>query len=148
MWYTMHIMIPQNSKVMPMLLIAMVVAVFAFSLYVFLTTENTVIVVNEAASEPKEVIVTGSAQPKPEVEQPELNPRIRILETGVGFLNVRENGSMQAKQVGRVLPGEVYEYTQSQNNWYKIVHPEFPNAWVSGQYIEVVDRSSDLMGGE
>lgn len=141
-------MIPQNRNVAPLVLAGMVGVVFAFSLYVFLTTENKVIVINEGASVPKEVFVAGNNPPVPDESQlPKLNPRIRILETGVGFLNVREGASLQARQIGRVRPGEVYEYTEKQNNWYRIVHPEFEQAWVFGQYAQVVDRSTDLFGG-
>ncbi len=126
---------PQKLKIAPFLFFVLVGGIFAFSLYVFFTTENTVIVINEAASEPKEEFV---APPAPEIEEPEPNPHIRILETGVGFLNVRDGASLQAEKIGRVQPGEVYEYKEVQNDWYRIVHPELQEAWVSGQYVEEV----------
>ena len=142
-------MIHQNSKIAPVLLVGAVAGVFLFSLYVFLTTENTTIVVNEAAAEPKEEFVAAANPPAPEViEESKANPKIRISETGVGFLNVRDGSSLQAQTVGRVKPGEVYEYTAVENNWYRIVHADLENAWVSGQYVQEVDRSSDLFGGE
>ncbi len=133
-----------------MIIFGVVGAVFAFSLYVFLTTENTIIIVNESALQPKENVVEGVEQPEPESQQeePVLNSRIQILETGVGFLNVRSDASLQAAKVGTVKPGEVYEYTETKNDWYKITHPELANAWVFGQYVRKVDRSSDLFGGE
>ncbi|MEK7542596.1 MAG: SH3 domain-containing protein [Patescibacteria group bacterium] len=146
-------MIHQNSKVAPILMFCIVGAVFAFSLYVLLTTENTVVVINEAAAEPKEVFVVENSQPEPESEgtvspagEPAPNPRLQILETSVGFLNVRSDATLEAQKVGTVKPGEVYEYTETKNTWYRIVHPELQNAWVSGEYVKVVDRSSDLFG--
>jgi len=143
-------MIHQKGKVTPVLVIGVVVTgVFLFSLYVLLTTENTTIVVNEAVSEPKEVFITGDNPQVPEVmqEEPELTKRVRISETGIGFLNVRDGSSVQAKKIGTVKPQEVYEYTEIENNWYHIVHPELESAWVSGLYVKEVDRSSDLFGG-
>mgnify|MGYP001580931107 FL=1 len=73
--------------------------------------------------------------------------RIQILQTDVGFLNVRDGASTSAKKIGTVKPGEVYEYTEIKDNWYHIVHTTLQNAWVFGQYVKEVDRSSDLFGG-
>ena len=140
-------MIYQKGKVAPVVVIGIVVVgVFLFSLYVFVTTKNTIIVVNEAVEQPKEVFITGDNPQVPEVieEEPELAQRIRIAETGIGFLNVRDGSSVQAKKIGTVKPDEVYEFTEIENNWYHIVHPELQEAWVSGLYVEEVDRSSDL----
>ena len=141
-------MIPQNSKVAPLAIAGIVGAVFLFSLYVLLTTENTVIVINEAAVEPKEVFATENKQAELEKEAPAPNPRLQIAETDVGFLNVRIDASLQSSKVGTVKPGEVFEYTETKNDWYRIVHPELENAWVFGQYVRKIDRSSDLFGGE
>ena len=140
-------MIYQKGKVTPAVVIGVGIAgVFLFSLYVLLTTENTTIVVNEAVEQPKEVFVTGDNLQVPEVvvEEPELTRRVRISETGIGFLNVRDGSNLQAKKIGTVKPQEVYEYTEVENNWYHIVHPELQEAWVSGLYVKEVDRSSDL----
>ena len=141
-------MIYQKGKVTPAVVIGVGIAgVFLFSLYVLLTTENTTIVVNEAVEESKEVFITGDNLPVPEVvveEEPEFTRRVRISETGIGFLNVRDGSNLQAKKIGTVKPQEVYEYTEVENNWYHIVHPELQEAWVSGLYVKEVDRSSDL----
>lgn len=143
-------MIHQKGKVAPVLIMGIAVAgVFLFSVYVLVTTENTTIVVNEAVEETKEVFVTRDDLQIPKVieEEPELTQRVRISETGIGFLNVRDGSSVQAKKIGTVKPQEVYEYTEVENNWYRLVHPELDEAWVSGLYVEEVDRSSDLFGG-
>lgn len=141
-------MIHQNSRLVSLCIFLIVGAVFAFSLYVFLTTENTIIVVNEAAGESQEVFLAAPVpEQEPELEAPEENSRIQILETGVGFLNVRSDAQVTSAKVGTVKPGDVYEYTETKNNWYRIIHPEFQNAWVSGEYVKIVDRSSDLFQG-
>ena len=131
---------PQKFKIVPFIFFVLLGGIFAFSLYVFFTTENTLIVINEPAVEPDEVFMEGNTLPAPEVlPEEEPNPRIRILETGVGFLNVRNGASLQARQIGRVSPGEVYEYTEIENGWYHIVHPELKDGWVFGQYIQAVE---------
>ena len=137
-------MIHQNGKIATFAIIGIVAAVFVFSLYVLLTTENTIIVINEAMQEPKEMVLEPT--PAPEPVAPVVNPRVEILDTGIGFLNVRDGASSSAKKIGTVKPGEMYEYTEIKDNWYHIVHPTLENAWVSGQYAKVVDRSSDLFG--
>src|SRR3989344_7381705 len=138
-------MVAQKRKIVPLLFLALVGGIFAFSLYVFFTTENTVIVKNEAASKPEELFVAGNTPSAPELPpaggEEETNPRIRILETGVGFLNVRDGASLQTRQIGRVLPGDVYEYTQVRDNWYRILHPDLGEGWVSGQYAQEVERA-------
>ena len=142
-------MIHQNGKIATFAIVGIVAAVFAFSLYVLLTTENTIIVVNPAANAPEELTVV-SPDPAVAAEEEQLpmpKARIQILETGVGFLNVRDGASTSAKKIGTVKPGEVYEYTEIKDNWYHIVHTTLQNAWVFGQYVKEVDRSSDLFGG-
>ena len=143
-------MIHQNSKIATFAIVGIVAAVFTFSLYVLLTTENTIIVINEAAQTPTEMVVEPAAQegePRPTEVGRAANPRIEILDTGVGFLNARAGAATSAAKVGTVKPGEVYEYTEVKDNWYHIVHPTLQTAWVFGQYAKVVDRSSDLFGG-
>ena len=142
-------MIHQNGKIATFAIIGIVAAVFGFSLYVLLTTENTIIVINPAQS--PEGIEAGPPNSEgvggePSTPEPAPNPRIEILETDVGFLNVRDGASTSAKKIGTVKPGEVYEYTEVKDNWYRITHPLFENAWVFGQYVKEVDRSSDLFG--
>jgi hypothetical protein len=142
-------MIHQNGKFATFAIVGIVAAVFGFSLYVLLTTENTIIIVNEAANAPKEVVVAPAAQegePRPTEVGRAVNPRVEILDTGVGFLNVRDGSSSSAKKVGTVKPGEVYEYTEVKDNWYHIVYPTLKVAWIFGQYAKIVDRSTDLFG--
>jgi uncharacterized protein YgiM (DUF1202 family) len=138
-------MIHQNGKITTFLMIGIVAAVFGFSLYVLLITKNTIIVINEAAQGPTEVVVAPTNPPTPEAPAP--NSRVQILTTDVGFLNVRDGASTSATKVGTVKPGEVYEYTEIKDNWYHLAHPTLKEAWVFGQYVKEVDRSTDLFGG-
>ncbi|GEM_PF-7130286 len=142
-------MMNQSGKIAIIVMIGIVAGVFGFSLYVLLTTKNTVIVVNEAVNAPIEMVVEATNSPVSEESQlPLPKSRVQILETDVGFLNVRDGASTSAKKVGTVKPGEVYEYTEVKDNWYHIAHPTLKDAWVFGQYVKEVDRSTDLFGGE
>lgn len=137
----------QNGKIAIVVMIGVVAAAFGFSLYVLLTTKNTIIVVNEAVNAPIETVVTPPApQEAPPVGGLLPNARVQVLQTDVGFLNVRNGASTSATKVGTVKPGDVYEYTEVKDNWYHIAHPTLKEAWVFGQYVKEVDRSTDLFG--
>jgi hypothetical protein len=148
-WYPID---KESGKIANFALFAVIGAVALFSLYVLMNTEKTIIVINEAAESEKEVFIAGMNPSEPErtIEEEQaakIPPRVQILETGVGFLNVRDSGSAQGVKIGRVKPGEVYEYTEQKNDWYHLVgHEEFGEGWVSGQYVKEVDRSADLFG--
>jgi hypothetical protein len=143
----------ESGKIANLALFIVVGVVALFSLYVLMNTEKTIVVINEAAEPQKEVFIAGvtpskssefAAEDQPQAEVPS---RIQILETGVGFLNVRNASSAKGTKVGRVKPGEVYEYTEQENDWYHLVgNEEFGEGWVSGQYVKEVDRSVDLFG--
>lgn len=86
---------------------------------------------------PAQVIVT----PTPTVSAPILTPtvaplnEVRVLETGIGYLNIREEPSVASEIVGRALPGETYQFLDVADDWYLIV---FNNGrgWVNAAYVE------------
>lgn len=61
--------------------------------------------------------------------------QVKINSTPTGFLNVRNAPSSSGKVITQVHPGEVYTYTNVQNNWYEITYSGFNQGWVSGQYV-------------
>ncbi|MCH8986931.1 SH3 domain-containing protein, partial [Patescibacteria group bacterium] len=63
-------------------------------------------------------------------------PKVRILQTPTGYLNVRNTSSLSGTRIGRVQPTEVYEYTDKENDWYQIIFGDDEKGWVSGEYIE------------
>ncbi|OHA67084.1 MAG: hypothetical protein A3C82_02410 [Candidatus Wildermuthbacteria bacterium RIFCSPHIGHO2_02_FULL_47_12] len=65
-------------------------------------------------------------------------PTLRILPTEVGYLNVRKEASLEGEILRRVLPGETFEYTNADANWYRIVLPDGSSGWVFGKYIETL----------
>jgi len=64
---------------------------------------------------------------------------LEILETETGYLNVRQNASGSSPVVGRVNPGEQFEYFGKQGSWYEISLPEGRRGWVIDRYIRVIN---------
>jgi hypothetical protein len=61
--------------------------------------------------------------------------QITINDTPVGFLRVRSTPSTSGQEVGRVEPGEEFEYSEEENGWYKIKLTDGKEGWVSGTYV-------------
>ena len=80
--------------------------------------------------------VLGATAGEPSV--PLNPPRVRVKETSIGFLNVRKGPSTGTALVAKVLPGEIYTYTEVQNGWYQIQMQDMAG-WVRGDYVEVVN---------
>lgn len=70
---------------------------------------------------------------------PEANRQtLEILETGFGFLNVRDAPSTEEGVViGRASPGDTYVYTQTQQGWFRIELTPESHGWVYGEYVEI-----------
>lgn len=75
----------------------------------------------------KEETATSSADLK--------SPKIIILDTPTGFLRVREGPSLNDLEVGRVNPGEKFDFTEEQDGWFKIKLSD-GTGWVSGQFVK------------
>jgi len=83
---------------------------------------------------------TPSPTPEPEIK------KVKILNTGVGFLRVRDEPSTFGEEVGRVEPGKEYEFSEidKDSGWYKIVYDTsskdlVKSGWVSGEYVEEIE---------
>ncbi|MCA9372399.1 PEGA domain-containing protein [Candidatus Woesebacteria bacterium] len=61
---------------------------------------------------------------------------LTILDTPTGFLNVRVEPSLDGEQVTQIKPGEIYEFTEQDGDWYKITLADGTEGWVFGDYIE------------
>jgi len=66
-------------------------------------------------------------------------PTLTILETGVSFLNVRDEPSTSGEIVVKVNPGDTFEYTAQDGEWYQIVLEDGGTGWVFGKYIEEIE---------
>ncbi|MFA6424128.1 MAG: type II secretion system F family protein [Candidatus Magasanikbacteria bacterium] len=63
---------------------------------------------------------------------------VTILDTGIGYLNVRSEPSTQAKILQKVNVGTSYPYLDKQNGWYNIILPDGQIGWVSERYTKLV----------
>jgi len=69
----------------------------------------------------------------------QVGPKIRIKETGTGWLRVREEANNSAPEIGKVKPGEIYEYMSSDTEWYLIKYLN-ETGWVSAKYVEKISE--------
>jgi hypothetical protein len=78
---------------------------------------------------------SDSATPTPSISV----AKVRILQTGTGFLRVRDEASLGGKEVTQVSPGEEYPLLEEQTGWDKIQLDDGKEGWISSQYAEKVE---------
>ncbi len=84
---------------------------------------------NNVTSTPPVPVETVVSSPTPVPTKTQL----KITDTGIGYLNIRKLPLRTSEIVGRAVPGEVFTYSETQDNWYKI-----ELGWVSGSYVEIL----------
>ena len=96
------------------------------------------------AKKPAQIEETNVEKPQEESETlKEPQVIVEILDTGVGFLRVREEASTLGEEVGRVSPGERYPLIEEdqRSGWYKIEYKEGVSGWISNQYAKKIKES-------
>jgi hypothetical protein len=81
----------------------------------------------------------------------EKKPQVRILETSVGFLRVRDEPSTLGEEIGRVEPGDVFNLLDmdEKTGWFEIEYEESgedlptKTGWISNQYAEKIENEKD-----
>lgn len=64
-------------------------------------------------------------------------PKLKVLQTPVGFLRVRDDPSTSGKEIGRVSPGDELTLLEETNSdWDKVKTEDGKEGYVSSQYIE------------
>lgn len=135
----------------PILLVVVWLGVVAVALAVILPIYSLVGGFNAGLSNETETQSTSTVKqtiinPSPPIQEPFLDMQIieieatilKILPTGLGYLNVRNGPLLSSKIVSKVTPGDIFEYQDKQNNWYKIILSDKQTGWVLGKYIEEV----------
>lgn len=85
-----------------------------------------------------------SATSMPETIEAEPVQTLRIIETGLGYLNVRDEASTAGEIIGRIYPGEEYEYTDEDVGWYAIIFgDEAKNGWIYGGYVKIIETKTE-----
>lgn len=64
---------------------------------------------------------------------------LRILDTEVGYLNVRDDSDSSGNLITTVSVGNEYVYENVRNGWYYIVVEEDVKGWVFGTYVQIID---------
>src|SRR3989344_6037060 len=64
------------------------------------------------------------------------NEKVVILQTPNGFLRVREEASINAAEISRVSPGEVFEVVDEKSGWYQIKLEGGQEGWISSQFAK------------
>lgn len=63
---------------------------------------------------------------------------VEILDTETGYLNIRDCPSQGCNEVGKVVPGEVYEQLDYRDAWYQIRLDDGTSGWVYGKYVKAL----------
>lgn len=124
----------------PILLVIVWLGVVAVAVAVILPLYSLIGALNPSAPSPAPVVkvnvgpVTPSISPVPTA----IPPRIKILPTSVGYLNVRTEPSLSAGILRQVKPGVIFEFEQKSDKWYQIKLDEQSSGWVFGDYVEEI----------
>lgn len=139
----------------PILLVIVWVGVVFVALAVILPIYSLVGNLNsprEIEEAPVEINRSVDEVPSDNVSEKNLDDSLKnfleIEKTENGFLNVRSLPSLSGKRVGKVLPGEQYEYIREQDGWYLIVlnlgrdlEDQSSDTWISGDYVKIIQEN-------
>ncbi len=70
----------------------------------------------------------------PDVKGVEIKPRLKLIE-GINSLFVRGRPVFTSSAIGRMYPGETYEFNEKQGDWYLVTLPDGKTGWASADYL-------------
>lgn len=136
----------KNLAVMlePLLLVIVWLGVVAVALAVILPIYSLVGGLN--AGVPAEQAIPGEETERPEpiaesedsvaAELPAITlPTLDVLSTGLGYLNVRDQPSLEGQVIAEVFPEETYEFIAESDGWYRIILSDETEGWVFEEYV-------------
>ncbi|MEZ6255551.1 MAG: PEGA domain-containing protein [Patescibacteria group bacterium] len=73
----------------------------------------------------------------------------KVLETGLGWLRVRDAAGLGGNEVGKATVGESYEVLEENSEWVKIKLSAEVSGWVSATYVNIEDpKTSSPSSGD
>lgn len=78
-------------------------------------------------------------------DQTKAPTKIEVVDTPIGYLRVRKEASVNSDEVGRVNPGDQFEFLEydEDKNWYKIEFEDDGDTvtgWVSGEFVNQIEE--------
>jgi len=64
----------------------------------------------------------------------------QIKETGLGWLRVRDNPSLNGKEISRVNTGQTFPVLEEKPDWVKIKVSDTISGWISAQYVTLLPQ--------
>src|SRR5688500_7778142 len=64
---------------------------------------------------------------------------VRIANSSIGYVNVRQEPDLNSRVIGKVRPGEVYAYSAVRKGWYRL---DAKQGWIAGRYVVVQGLAS------
>lgn len=129
----------------PILLVIVWIGVVSVALGVILPIYDLIGGFNVNAPAATPVSTQMKPTPRPSPSSPSISPSpraeekksltLRILPTELGYLNVRSKPSLESEILTRVTPGDVFTYTNKDNDWYEIIVSPGNAGWVLGKYV-------------
>ena len=63
--------------------------------------------------------------------------KAKVVETGTGWLRVRDAAGLNGVEIARVTVGQEYQVLEETTGWVKIKVSDTVQGWVSSDYVEV-----------
>ncbi len=70
---------------------------------------------------------------------PDVQNRLRVKETPLGYLNVRAGPGTEYKLLRKAHIGDVFDYTTFEVGWYRVIDEGGEAGWVAEKYVELLD---------
>lgn len=94
----------------------------------------------KAETKTPEIIVPEEIPAVAEEEKPEpvVTRQITIMDTPIGYLNVRKGPGTTFEKIGQVKPGEIYDLVSEnpEKTWYEIKFSAVQTGWVIKEYAK------------
>lgn len=121
----------------PVLLVIVWLGVVAVALAVILPLYSLIGNLNAGSSQSYPAPIVVVSTPIPVATPSAVLKKITVLDTGTGFLNIRETPAVTAKILQRAATGDTFEFIQKQGDWYQVVLKS-GTGWVSAAYVNEI----------